>query len=72
MTKYEVLHGRHSEGSHKDKNGREVFTIYQQGDIVDSKSDLVAMFNSPGCEKFKRIYEEPVAPSGSKKSKVGV
>lgn len=61
MPKFKILNGRHSEGTHKNSEGKVVSTIYQRGDIVDSKSDLVAKFNSPGAEKFELVHEATTA-----------
>lgn len=50
MPLFRVLRGRYVEGKTTDGKQR----IYVQGDIIDSKSDLMR-FNSPGAIKFEKI-----------------
>jgi hypothetical protein len=72
---FRLLVGTHCEGE-KDEDNRLI--MYKQGDIVETKSDLCAKFNSVGSVKFERIETEnaqlplskPVtqAPGGSVKT----
>lgn len=52
--KFKVLRGKHAEGRNPDGSQR----VYQQGEVVDSVSDL-SRLNSSGAVKFERIDEAP-------------
>ncbi len=59
MAKYrfQLLDGRHAEGSTTDDLGRKVQKIYRKGDIVDTDKNLAKQFNSPGCIKFRKLAD---------------
>ena len=75
MPRFKILHGKHTQKEQVGTNpdGSPVFRPVTygrntpKGDVVDSPSDLVAKFNSPGSTKFELIpeparhYAPPVA-----------
>lgn len=60
MPKFRVLAGNHSEG-YVDEVNRKDPLIFHQGEVVNSKSNLVAIHNKPGSIKFEKVPENTPA-----------
>ena len=57
LRRFRVVAGVHSEGYETDSDGQKHPKIYQTGEIVETRTDLVALHNSPGSIKFAEVSE---------------
>jgi hypothetical protein len=75
--RFRLLTGIHTQVVGYDEQKNPINKQYKGGDVVESEDDLVAIYNSPGSQRFQRVYreaeeEEAAARAGGKPADDGL